>query len=135
MNQDDYDTITAMQKYGGNFIKTLAGAYIAAGDDNRKIIRDAFSEYWKKYAEMGAKVIYRTFADGNDEWRWDGKKMQTLDDCGWCPSLFRNPEELLACMDVTETTLPEFDHESPERDPIDVAHEDMERRLCEEDAQ
>jgi len=76
---------------------------------------------------------YRTFADGISEWRWDGEKMKILDYRGWEPSFFASPEEILACIDVVETTLPEYDHESPERDPMDVAHEDMENQMLDGD--
>ena len=53
MNQSDYNTITAMQERGGNFVQKLAAAYIAADDDNRARIRTAFSDIWARYCKMG----------------------------------------------------------------------------------
>jgi hypothetical protein len=52
MNDSDYNTITAMESRGGNFVQKLAAAYIAADDDNRAIIRTAFSDLWARYAKM-----------------------------------------------------------------------------------
>ena len=77
---------------------------------------------------------YRTFVDSLDnEWRWDGEKMQILDDHGWESSFFVSPEEILACMDVFETTPVEDAEELPrERDPMDVAHEYEEQRMIDE---
>lgn len=49
MNINDYLTIEAMEKKGGEFVKKLAAAYVAADDDNREKIRNAFSEIWEKY--------------------------------------------------------------------------------------
>jgi len=72
----------------------------------------------------------RTFAnDRGAEWRWTGSTMQVDTDLGWEDSIFVSPEELLVCMDVTETT--EEDYQS-ERDPMDVAHEYAEQRMIDE---
>jgi hypothetical protein len=53
MNDSDYNTITAMETYGGSFVQRLAAAYIAADDDNRARIRTAFSDLWAKYRKLG----------------------------------------------------------------------------------
>jgi hypothetical protein len=55
MNQSDYNTITAMENYGGQFVTRLAAAYIAADDDNRAIIRTAFQAIWSRYAEIAER--------------------------------------------------------------------------------
>ena len=48
---------------------------------------------------------YRTFEDRYDQWRWDGKKMESFHGHSWEPSCYANPEELLEeVFDVTETT-------------------------------
>ena len=70
------------------------------------------------------------------EWRWDGEKMQVRDlgSFGWSVSMFRSADELMECMDVTETTEEEYeDEELPrERDPMDIAHEYAEQRMIDE---
>ena len=53
MNNSDYNTITAMETRGGNFVQKLAAAYVAADDDNRARIRTAFSDLWAKYRKLG----------------------------------------------------------------------------------
>jgi len=53
MNESDYNTLAAMEKFGGNFVQKLAAAYIAADDDNRTIIRSAFAAIWARYRKMG----------------------------------------------------------------------------------
>jgi len=80
----------------------------------------------------------RTFKNDHQdmEWQWDGEKMQVWDlgSFGWEDSIFVSPEELLECMDVTETTEEEYeDEELPrERDPMDIAHEYAEQRMIDE---
>lgn len=41
-----------MERLGGGFIKGLAALYRHADEDNRRRLREAFPEYWDKYAEM-----------------------------------------------------------------------------------
>jgi hypothetical protein len=53
MNDTDYNTVTAMEKLGGNFVQKLAAAYVAADDDNRTIMRSAFAAIWAKYRKLG----------------------------------------------------------------------------------
>lgn len=55
MIDHDYNTVTAMEASGGEFVNRLAAAYIAADDDNRAIIRTAFRSIWSRYAAMGNK--------------------------------------------------------------------------------
>jgi hypothetical protein len=51
---DDYEylVLAKMELYGGGFTKHLAIAYRHADSVNRQKIRNAFSEYWMKYAEL-----------------------------------------------------------------------------------
>ena len=55
MIDHDYNTVTAMETFGDEFVKRLAAAYFAADDDNRAIIRTAFRDIWIRYAAMGNK--------------------------------------------------------------------------------
>jgi len=45
-----------MENYGGEFVKRLAAAYIAADGDNRAIIRSAFKDIWNRYAAMAERM-------------------------------------------------------------------------------
>jgi len=78
---------------------------------------------------------YRTFENELGEiWRWDGEKMEHHYNGDWRESVFTSPGDLMSCLNhIEETTLPEYDHESPERDPMDVAHEDMENQMLDGD--
>ena len=49
---DEYLVLAKMELYGGGFAKHLAIAYRYADSVNRHKIRNAFSEYWMKYAEL-----------------------------------------------------------------------------------
>jgi len=48
----EYWTVEAMTKYGGSFVQALAGAYRAADDVNRAILRRAFAHTFAEYAEL-----------------------------------------------------------------------------------
>ena len=87
---------------------------------------------------MRTFVMIHSSASSNAgaEWRWTGSTMQVDTDLGWEDSIFVSPEELLACMDVTETTKEEEEYEDEElpreRDPMDIAHEYAEQRMIDE---
>lgn len=51
---DDYEylILAKMELYGGGFAKQLSIAYRLADSVNRQKIRNTFSEYWIKYAEL-----------------------------------------------------------------------------------
>jgi hypothetical protein len=51
---DDHESLilAKMTLYGGSFVKALAAAYPLADAVNRQKIRNTFSEYWIKYAEL-----------------------------------------------------------------------------------
>lgn len=52
MNDEEFKVIEAMERFGGSFVKELAELYQFADPDNRRKIRETWSEYWKKYREM-----------------------------------------------------------------------------------
>lgn len=51
----DYDTIEAMLKFGGNFVYHLAAAAARADAQNYSKLKAAFPDYWKQYEEMAKK--------------------------------------------------------------------------------
>lgn len=52
MSPNDEETLAAMEKYGGSFVKIIALAAKVADSDNFKRLKTAFPEYWEKYGEM-----------------------------------------------------------------------------------
>ena len=48
----DYEVIEAMQRLGGDFIRSLAIAAQAADTENLATIKAAFSRYWQTYTEI-----------------------------------------------------------------------------------
>ena len=52
----DYETLQAMDIYGGSFIKALAECYKRADYENAKILRNAFRHYFDKYAKMAKQL-------------------------------------------------------------------------------
>jgi hypothetical protein len=54
MDHEDLHIIEAMDRNGGNFIRHLSGAYIAADPGNRRLIRETWAEEWEKYRAMAA---------------------------------------------------------------------------------
>lgn len=55
MSNEDYAVVSAMLKYGGNFIQHLAKAMLAADATNFKKLKDAFPDYWDKYSGLAEK--------------------------------------------------------------------------------
>lgn len=49
MNDIDFQTCRNMEKFGGSFVVKLAGLYRSADLTNKRILKDAFSEYFEKY--------------------------------------------------------------------------------------
>lgn len=49
MTDDQMKIVSAMETYGGNFVKKLAQAFKAADPTNFQKLKDAFPEYWEKY--------------------------------------------------------------------------------------
>ena len=53
MNDKDFNTVQAMKKHGGSFVKALAGAAEVADPNNLELIKQTWHDYWKKYEAMG----------------------------------------------------------------------------------
>ena len=49
----ELETIEAMRKYGGSFVKALAEAAIRADTENLEKIKLAFFETWSRYEQWG----------------------------------------------------------------------------------
>ncbi len=47
----DYEIVQAMERFGGGFVRALAGAWYRADDENQARIRASFHELWAEYAE------------------------------------------------------------------------------------
>ena len=56
-NKQKFLVRRGMEVYGGSFVKALGFALQYADPINSQIIKNAFPEYWKKYLEMGKKLI------------------------------------------------------------------------------
>jgi hypothetical protein len=55
MNEQDYKTVEAMEKYGGSFVKQLAKLCHHADAFNLDLIKITWARYWKEYTEMANK--------------------------------------------------------------------------------
>jgi len=55
MDAADIETIDAMRRYGGGFVKALAEAAARADDENLQLIKGTWAEYWERYAEMAKR--------------------------------------------------------------------------------
>lgn len=49
MSDEDFKIVSAMETYGGSFVKRLAQAFKAADPTNFQKLKDAFPEYWAEY--------------------------------------------------------------------------------------
>lgn len=58
--QEDHDVLQAMLQYGGTFIQKLAQAALVADPTNLEKIKNAFPEYWTRYAQMAASLPKET---------------------------------------------------------------------------
>jgi pyruvate/2-oxoacid:ferredoxin oxidoreductase beta subunit len=54
-NNENYEVIEAMEKFGGSFIQALAQCYNTADQINFIKLRDAFPEYWEEFKKMASK--------------------------------------------------------------------------------
>lgn len=52
MNERDYRIIESMEKYGGSFVKALSKCFRLADNNNYKILRESFPNYWETYEEF-----------------------------------------------------------------------------------
>jgi len=54
MNPPTDDTLAAMDRYGGSFVRTLATLYRRADPENRTILDRAFAKIFATYANLAA---------------------------------------------------------------------------------
>lgn len=52
MNEDEIEVVSAMERYGGSFVKALANCFFLADRENIDRLKKAFPEYWERYATM-----------------------------------------------------------------------------------
>ena len=52
---EETETVGAMRRYGGSFVKALADAFTAADAENFAKLRAAFPDYWEKYRAIAAE--------------------------------------------------------------------------------
>jgi hypothetical protein len=53
MTESELETLFAMEREGGGFVRRLALAWLFADQENFEKLRAAFPEYWAKYAAVG----------------------------------------------------------------------------------
>ena len=51
MNDQEFETVERMTKYGGSFVKALAECFRKADPINFIKLKDTFGDYWKQYGE------------------------------------------------------------------------------------
>ena len=56
MNDHDYYTVDAMEKYGGSFVKQLGELARRADPVNLALIKETWPEYWHQYEDMGKEM-------------------------------------------------------------------------------
>lgn len=56
MNEADYWTLSAMEKFGGSFVKALAHAAHMADPINLQKIKTTWASYWDSYVIIGARM-------------------------------------------------------------------------------
>ena len=49
MNEQEFEVVDEMNKYGGSFVKALAQCFYLADVNNFKKLKETFSEYWSQY--------------------------------------------------------------------------------------
>ena len=52
MDEHELKVVTAMEQYGGSFVKALALCFYRADNNNFIKLKEAFPEYWKQYEGM-----------------------------------------------------------------------------------
>jgi hypothetical protein len=55
MNEQDYATVMAMQKYGGSFVQHLGILAMHADQNNLRLIKETWSLYWGQYEKMASQ--------------------------------------------------------------------------------
>lgn len=64
MTDSERETIEAMQKFGGGFVRRLGEAWIHADQENARKLRMAFPQYWDQYAQVAANEKLRARTGG-----------------------------------------------------------------------
>lgn len=49
MSEEELEVVENMERFGGSFVKALAGAFYRADRENFLKLKDAFPEYWDEY--------------------------------------------------------------------------------------
>lgn len=49
LNEQEFEVVERMSKYGGSFVKALADCFHHADRMNKRILKEAFAHYWKEY--------------------------------------------------------------------------------------
>lgn len=52
MNEEEFEIVQAMRKYGGGFVQSLSEAFSHADRGNFFKLKNAFPEYWEEYKEF-----------------------------------------------------------------------------------
>ena len=52
MNEEEYNIVKMMERYGGSFVQALAQCFHRADPINFIKLRTTFSKYWEQYEEM-----------------------------------------------------------------------------------
>lgn len=55
MNEEDYEIVEMMQRYGGSFVKSLAETCHHADPINLMKIKTTWPQYWEEYKEIAKK--------------------------------------------------------------------------------
>ncbi len=65
MPLDDHAITGMMLRFGGSFVRTLGALYRMGDDENKQRLKNAFPEYWARYARM-AERGERSYATDQD---------------------------------------------------------------------
>ena len=50
LNEQEFETVSNMEKYGGSFVKALANCFHHADCTNKAILIHTFHSYWEQYS-------------------------------------------------------------------------------------
>lgn len=52
MNEEEFEIVETMEKYGGSFVQALSMCFKKADSNNFQKLKRAFPDYWNEYEEM-----------------------------------------------------------------------------------
>ncbi len=52
MNEQEFEVVEKMAKFGGSFVQALAQCFYRADHQNFIKLKTTFSEYWEEYEKM-----------------------------------------------------------------------------------